>query len=38
MTINHLRQQKAVAEFSHELKARVKVDIEIIWLGCIPFE
>jgi len=32
MTINHLHQQKAFFQFSYEMKARVKVDREYIWL------
>ena len=35
-TINRLHQQKAFFQFSYQMKARVKVDRELIWLGLIP--
>ena len=38
MTINHLCQQKAFFQFSYQMKARVYVDGELIWLGHIPCE
>lgn len=38
MTVNHLFQQKALFHFSDQMKARVDVDRELLWLECIPSE
>lgn len=38
LTINHLCQQKVFFQFSYQMKAREKVDGELIWLGHIPHE
>ena len=38
VTFNHLCQQKTCFQFSHQMKAGVHVDRELIWLGCVPRE
>ena len=38
LTINHLCQHKVFFQFSYQMKAREKVDGELIWLGHIPHE
>ena len=34
VAINYLHQQKAVLQFSHGMKARIKSDREFTWLEC----
>lgn len=37
MTTDH-RHQQSVRLFAYQMKARVKIDRELIWFGCIPCE